>query len=427
MAELHDGRRFKRWVSPVVIGLILAGTLTPNFGPSEPLSGVCLICGYRGLADAIANVLLFLPLGMALRWRLTRPLVALTAAFLLSGAVEGLQFLIPGRHPALGDLVFNTLGAGLGVLAAGLLPNLLRPEAVARRRFGVLAASLPAALLLATAWLLQPSFPESVYYGQWTADLGHLDAYEGRILEATIGESAAPSRRLADSHAVRARLLGGAPVRVVFQPGPRPPGLAPIFSVFDEHQREIVLYGLDDRDLVLRYRTRAVAIRLDQPDLRVVDAAFDPSVSTVTWVAHLRDEGFCVWLDGRERACPVAHTAGRAWSFLVYPELVVRRFTDGIDFLWVLLLTLPIGFWGRRLRPTLTLAAPAVAASLLAPWIFGQVTFSIWVLAAALIGPLLGSLVARWLAGRAKPRPISSRIARHRTHSRSAARTSESP
>lgn len=398
------GAPFKRGAALVVIGLILAGTLAPKYGPGEPISSLCLICGYRGSADAILNVLLFLPLGMALRWSLMRPIVAVISAILLSGAIEGLQFLVPGRYSTIGDLVFNALGAILGVLLVSKTPTLLHPGRGARQRLAVLAASLPVGLLLVTGWLLQPSFPKSAYYGQWTAHLGHLEAYDGRVLEASIGGFPAPSRRLADSDAARARLLNGAPVRVVFQSGPRPPGLAPIFSVFDDRQREIVLYGLDDRDLVLRYRSRAIDLRLDQPDLRVSEGALDigtvegegdPAVPTVTMIVRLRKKGFCVRLDGRERACPVAHTVGRGWAFLFYPESLVRRFVNGFDFFWVLLLTLPIGWWGRRVRPTLTLAAPAVAVSLLGPWIYELVRYSIWVTAAVFAGALSGLVFSK--------------------------------
>ena len=51
-------------------GLILLLTLLPGpeiTGPPEDLpSAFCLVCGGRGGADGILNVLLFLPLGFAL-------------------------------------------------------------------------------------------------------------------------------------------------------------------------------------------------------------------------------------------------------------------------------------------------------------------------------------------------------------------------
>ena len=58
------------------------------------------------------NLTLFLPLGIALRRVGTSR--ALVAGALLSGAVETLQVIIPGRHPALADLVANIGGTVLG-------------------------------------------------------------------------------------------------------------------------------------------------------------------------------------------------------------------------------------------------------------------------------------------------------------------------
>ena len=43
---------------------LAAVTLTPNGGPVARILSFCLLCGERGTADAILNVVLFLPLGL---------------------------------------------------------------------------------------------------------------------------------------------------------------------------------------------------------------------------------------------------------------------------------------------------------------------------------------------------------------------------
>ena len=67
------------------------------------------------LLEAAANILLFVPLGAALSLRGLSLGKSATYGFLLSVAVEGVQWLvIPGRTTSLDDVVLNTLGAVLG-------------------------------------------------------------------------------------------------------------------------------------------------------------------------------------------------------------------------------------------------------------------------------------------------------------------------
>ena len=75
-------------------------------------------------AESLANLLMFIPIGLLLRlslpsWRLTA-LLAVSAAGSL--AIELVQYLLlPGRTPTLVDVVSNSGGAAIGlVLAADL-------------------------------------------------------------------------------------------------------------------------------------------------------------------------------------------------------------------------------------------------------------------------------------------------------------------
>ncbi len=69
--------------------------------------------------DELLNVLLFVPLGATLALLLGRRLwpIAILASFALSGAVEFAQRSIPGRVPDAGDVLWNTVGAAIGVMA----------------------------------------------------------------------------------------------------------------------------------------------------------------------------------------------------------------------------------------------------------------------------------------------------------------------
>ena len=80
--------------------------------------------GYgHGLPDIVQNILLFIPFGFLgyyslvnQRSRLKKTFVVLMGAA-LSGMVEFLQLFTTVRFTSLSDVVFNTLGTGLGVLA----------------------------------------------------------------------------------------------------------------------------------------------------------------------------------------------------------------------------------------------------------------------------------------------------------------------
>lgn len=72
-----------------------------------------------GDLDDVLNVLLFVPLGATLALLLPRRVwpVAIVGAFALSVAVEFAQRSIPGRVPDGDDVLWNTVGAAVGVLA----------------------------------------------------------------------------------------------------------------------------------------------------------------------------------------------------------------------------------------------------------------------------------------------------------------------
>ncbi|MFI0242091.1 VanZ family protein [Streptomyces sp. NPDC016845] len=78
----------------------------------------------------LANALMFVPLGMflVLAGRRQRPGRAVAASLALSLVIEAAQYAMnAGRAVDIDDVLFNTLGAGLGVLLAHLPHRLLRP------------------------------------------------------------------------------------------------------------------------------------------------------------------------------------------------------------------------------------------------------------------------------------------------------------
>jgi VanZ family protein len=120
-------------------------------------------------SDALANVMIYIPLGLLLATRLTlgrRHPAAKALAIVASGVfagclsmgVELLQLLIPMRVPAASDLVLNVAGTLAGAVPAGLWgPTAWQGlYAAARRRWHHRPLSLAAAVLIlaqvASAW-----------------------------------------------------------------------------------------------------------------------------------------------------------------------------------------------------------------------------------------------------------------------------------
>jgi len=118
----------------LAVGIIVTATLLAS-GREESLQlkllpFANLIDAFTGngsirgsLAEMAANVVLFIPLGMALSWRF--PSLGVTrvavAALVVSVVVEVLQAISQsGRWASTTDLMMNTLGGTIGALATGI-------------------------------------------------------------------------------------------------------------------------------------------------------------------------------------------------------------------------------------------------------------------------------------------------------------------
>jgi hypothetical protein len=401
-AAVSSGRPTWRPVAPrlalaLCVAAILAATLSPSPVAPEDTPVWCLVCGAVGVSDVLANIILFFPFGAALASLGARPRRALLLGVTLSLSVEIAQHVIPGRDPSLSDVVFNTTGAGLGARTWRWIPILLRPTPVLASRLARTAAVAAAAVLGVTAYALAPAFPDSVYYAQWTPDLAHLAPYEGRVLDARIGDLPLPPPRLTDSPGVARLLRNGTPLHVRAVAGPPPPALASIFSIYDEQQREVILVGADREDLVVRVRMRANAMRLDHPDLRLAGAlARVPAGEEIAITVRRQPgrDGYCVELNGIA-SCGVRHPLGSGWALLHYsdrfPDLLKRLLTAA----WIAVLVCPAAFWARSRRDIGIAGGILTAALIGAPAASPLVALSAPDLVGAAVGLLAAAVLRR--------------------------------
>jgi VanZ family protein len=135
--------RTERWIAFLLVtgvGAVLAATIPPDGGgssgrPSVPgrcdfgRIGLAPLSQYLHLGDTSLNVILFVPLGLAIGLLGRSPATArvLVAVLALPLAIEAIQSLAPmlGRGCQSRDVVDNLLGLGIG-LALGVLLSVVR-------------------------------------------------------------------------------------------------------------------------------------------------------------------------------------------------------------------------------------------------------------------------------------------------------------
>jgi VanZ family protein len=317
-----------------------------------------------GIADILLNVALFAPLGAALGHRGRSASGALLVGALLSGAIEIVQLGVPGRVTSLEDILSNTVGTITGWVLCRTAPVWVRPGPKAAGWLSLAAASMASAVLALTGLLLGPSFPPTRYFGGWTHEFGHLRVYRGQVLETSLGGVGIPPGPIPHSPEIRSRLVAGDTLRIRALAGPPVAGLAPILSIHDEYQHEVLLMGPDREDLVYRFRTRAAAVGFDSPELRVRGAMRGVRAGEPLMVV-VRPEGnrYCIDVN-RTATFGIGFTAGVGWALLLYGQGLPPWTHGFLNVLWMSGLVLPVGYWARA-RWQCCLAVTLLAAALL--------------------------------------------------------------
>lgn len=329
----------------------------------EALSGVCLLCGTRGTADAVLNVVLFLPLGAAIATWGRTALRVMIVGLAVSACIESVQLFLPGRHAAVSDLLWNTLGAGVGAWSHTLISRRLRGDWTLDLAWGLALASG----FLVAGLLMTPAPTPEDYWGQWTPDLGFMPQYGGEVLEASLDGAPLPPGRIDHPGPDAPLVRGGWTVEATFLVGPPSASVSPIVSIYDGGKQEILLFGNHGQDLVFRERTWARTFRFDLPDVRIVGAfeELGPGDSTVLR-GERNGDGLCLAL-GDSGACGLGATPGRSWGLLLYVEGLPERLRKVVDAVWLLILFFPVGFFGGSLARMSAACAVALAGMAAAP------------------------------------------------------------
>ncbi|MGH7470693.1 MAG: VanZ family protein [Longimicrobiales bacterium] len=358
----------------------------------------CPVCGDRGLADVILNIALFIPLGVSIALRGGSLRHAFLWGALLSIAVETAQrFFIPGRYASLGDLFFNTFGAGAGLLLLRTLPHWLRPNSTLAARLSLGAGLFTSAAIAATGWLFAPAPSSGDYVVSWQPKMRNLEQYKGVIRSVTVGgQSLVPPRHRSPDLADLIR--DQAPIQVRLTAGPPVRRLSAFVTVHDLQGRQILAVGPDAQWLVVRFRTRSSRLRLDQPDMRAPDIFRDVRQGQELLVtARKNGRDFCLGLSA-DPPCGFGLTAGSGWGLLFFQEQWPKQLYAGLNAFWIAALAFPVGLWLRPRWESVLAGCAVIVALTFMPVLVDLRSTPPLEYGAALAGIVIGIAVA--LAGR---------------------------
>lgn len=386
---------------------ICVATLTVrSAGGGDGPSGCLLICGPRGLADTIANILLFAPFGFSLGLLRVSGFRALLLGAAFSVGIEVTQvWFIAGRDGNPADVISNGLGALLGAVLGYRWFELLRPGPARARRLLLMAAAGAIASTAATGWLLAPAFPGLDFYGQWTEGHGAYSRYEGEVLAASIGGESISGWEAPVSPGARGLLAEGVPLVVQFKVGPKPERMSLLLAI-SRGASQLVFIAIEGNDLVAHYYARALDLALDGPSVRLIDglAEYAPG-EEVTLRLRREGSGYCLELGNRVECREF--TAGSGWSLIQSVDAYPAPGSNVLNFIWTALFGFPLGLWYYRGRIPAAIVVVALAGVAFMPFLLPLGHPSIVDVAGALAGCVTGYAVRRWAVNRfGKPSTI---------------------
>ena len=341
------------WILAGGTAAAAVATLTPD-PSSEALTATtsvwCLVCGQEGMADVLANLLLFLPLGIGVGLAGGAVFRAALIGFLVSLAMESLQLTaIAGRDASLSDLVTNTSGAMLGWTLAHHWEVLVLPSARQARHLLLVGSAMLLGVHTGVAFLLQPSLPAGTWDHTTDPDRPGYNPFLGQILETKIGDIPIGSPPLNRAGRERAGLLRGDSLQVTFTTGPISPGIEPVAAVA-AGDRQLLAVGRRGLDLEWQIRLRANAWRLRSPRIHLHQIVPPNAGDTVvTWVGVRNGTLYAGGLTSEDRwrrQRPL--TVALGWSLLAPWTETFGDDGKMLSLMWVSLLAFPLAYWAQR-------------------------------------------------------------------------------
>ena len=369
---------------PAILAFAVIAALTLRSIPTQArLSALtpvfCLVCGTIGLVDVLLNVLLFVPLGMALHHAGLRLIRIAGIGLGLSLIIELVQFgFLPGRDASLSDLITNTAGAVLGGILGATWRKLVFPRPSRALRMATVYAIAWASIWGASAALLHPDPRPGEYYGQWAHDFDdNRTQWRGQVTEVRLNGIPVPDGLVPDEP-LRDALEGGEfTLELHGVSGPPPHKVAQIFGLASSRSEIFVEWTQYGRDLRFMIRYGPSLLRLRSPIVRLDYAAPADSGEVIHLIARERGGVLSAEVRTPRDTIVASHalTPSLSWTFALPFTYRWGFETRWATVLWVLSTLIPLGYWGARAGGPRTAALAVGGAALsglaLAPLIGG--------------------------------------------------------
>jgi hypothetical protein len=359
----------------LVIALL---TLVPTGDNAAAAGGSpwCIACGPGWGADALANILLFVPLGLGFSLAGVRLRHALLAVALTTLTVEVLQFsLVAGRDASLADLLANFTGGTVGFLLGRARAHIVRPRPALAAALALLWSALWLAGTAATAWALAPSLPQSPWFAHWTTPADFPAAspvHEPRVLEARVGNAPIVFGRVEYWSALRPLALDGAGITVrAVVPNGADTTNGKIALVDDaDSEKELFSFWRRGDGITFAMGTRASMLGLHGPAVSIPRLLRPGGPDTLRITGGITGGRLHIEAQRGDTAVSrsLALTPNRGWTFFFPQRFVTGPLLHPLTALWIICLVLPIGYWAARARRGARRTSRAVAlAAALAP------------------------------------------------------------
>jgi hypothetical protein len=344
MSARGGDRRARALAVVAACAAIAAATLTPQ-QPLARLSPWWLpFTGAGDGADALLNVVLFVPLGLALALAGARRGRAVLVALLVTATVELLQaFVIPGRQASVGDVMTNTLGGWAGHVLHDVVAAGWRARAAAARRFAIASAAAWLAATVGGAALLRPSTEAPGGPTRCGSRAPLSPCFPGRVIARSAGMASLAVTVLDGGMAWRPGIVAGVD-------GAAGDGLMVLEQRFDW--------------LLFLARTRGAALGLRSPAVALPGAiGWEGRQLTV----RAGVDGNRRWLESDGRRAELSPSAADWWRLLFPWSAASGGIIRTVGFFFHAITLLPTAFWLARwmgAAPAGALGVGLVAATL---------------------------------------------------------------
>lgn len=301
-------------------------------------------------------MVLFVPLGIGIGLWGSRGLWLFLIPAAVSLSVELLQWtVVPGRDAALGDLLANSIGGAIGLIAVARWEDLLLPNTRLARRLAALGSLLVVTVLAAAGRLLEPEVPFLVHWVQWLPKKNGYDTFAGSLDSLQV--NGVPLEAFAAVDPVFTPDVAAADrndVRAVVRPRGRAPGRIALIARLAAPMDERFMIGRKGDDFVYRVRMRAASAGFRVPigalplAFRGLDAVEDVTQSSaVELEASLQRMGLYLHTRGPSGEIErfVSLSPAVAWAFVMPRDVPLGASYQWMNALFLCVLSFAPMYW----------------------------------------------------------------------------------